>query len=217
MTVPLIILAALSIIGGWIGWPGALGGENRFERFLEPVLAGVISETGAVRIAHHAVGKEIFLMVLSLSMAGAGIWLAYEFYRSKRIAPQLVAEKWPKVYELLVHKYYVDEIYDALIVNRVKDLGVLLGVLDANVIDGLGVNGAGWLARFSSKVSMWWDKWVIDGLLNFGAKLTQLFSYPVRLLQTGLFSSYALLILVGLVVLLGYYGHHMQTLLRAVR
>jgi NADH-quinone oxidoreductase subunit L len=217
MTVPLIILAALSIIGGWIGWPGALGGENRFERFLEPVLAGVISETGAVRIAHHAVGKEIFLMVLSLSMAGAGIWLAYEFYRSKRIAPQLVAEKWPKVYELLVHKYYVDEIYDALIVNRVKDLGVLLGVLDANVIDGMGVNGTGWLARFVSKVSMWWDKWVIDGLLNFGAKLTQLFSYPVRLLQTGLFSSYALLILVGLVVLLGYYGHHMQTLLRAVR
>jgi len=217
MTVPLTILAGLSVIGGWIGWPGALGGENRFERFLEPVLAGVISETGAVRIAHHAVAKEIFLMVLSLSIAGAGIWLAYEFYRTKRIAPELVVKKWPKVYELLVHKYYVDEIYDALIVNRVKDLGTLLGVLDANVIDGLGVNGAGWLARFGSRVSMWWDKWVIDGLLNFGAKLTQLFSYPVRLLQTGLFSSYALLILVGLVVLLAYYGHHMQTLVRAVR
>jgi NADH-quinone oxidoreductase subunit L len=217
MTVPLVILAALSVIGGWIGWPGALGGENRFERFLEPVLTGVISETGAVRIAHHAVAKEIFLMILSLSMAGAGIWLAYEFYRTKRIAPELVANKWPKVYELLVHKYYVDELYDTLIVNRVKDLGTLLGVLDASVIDGLGVNGAGWLARFGSKVSMWWDKWVIDGLLNFGAKLTQLFSYPVRLLQTGLFSSYALLILVGLVVLLAYYGHHMQTLLRAVR
>jgi NADH-quinone oxidoreductase subunit L len=180
-------------------------------------LAGVISETGAVRIAHHAVAKEILLMILSLSMAGAGIWLAYEFYRTKRIAPELVAKKWPKVYELLVHKYYVDEIYDALIVNRVKDLGTLFGVLDANVIDGLGVNGAGWLARFGSRVSMWWDKWVIDGLLNFGAKLTQLFSYPVRLLQTGLFSSYALLILVGLVVLLAYYGHHMQTLVRAVR
>jgi NADH-quinone oxidoreductase subunit L len=217
MTVPLIILAGLSVIGGWIGWPGALGGENRFERFLEPVLAGVISETGAVRIAHHAVAKEILLMILSLSIAGAGIWLAYEFYRAKRIAPELATKKWPKLYELLVHKYYVDEIYDALIVNRVKDLGILLGVLDANVIDGLGVNGAGWLARFGSKISMWWDKWVIDGLLNFGAKLTQLFSYPVRLLQTGLFSSYALLILVGLVVLLGYYGHHMQTLLRAVR
>jgi hypothetical protein len=64
---------------------------------------------------------------------------------------------------------------------------------------------------------MWWDKWIIDGLLNFGAKLMQLLSYPVRLLQTGLFSSYAMLILVGLVVLLAYYGRHVQVLLRNVR
>jgi NADH-quinone oxidoreductase subunit L len=155
-------------------------------------------------------------MVLSLSVAGFGIWLAYEFYRTKRFAPELLAAKWPRVYDLLSHKYYVDEIYDALIVNRVKDLGTFLGVFDAKVIDGVGVNGAGWLMRFGSTVSMWWDKWIIDGLLNFVAKFTQLLSYPVRLLQTGMFSSYAMLILVGLIVLLAYYGHHMQTLLRGV-
>jgi len=217
MTVPLIILAGLSFIGGWIGWPGSLGGENRFERFLEPVLAGVVTETGAVKIAHHALAKEIFLMVASLAIAGAGIWLAYQFYRTKRIAPELVAGKWPKLYQLLFHKYYVDEIYDAAVVDRTKDLGTLLGRFDANVIDGVGVNGAGWLARFGSTLSMWWDKWIIDGLLNFSAKMMQLFSYPVRLLQTGLFSSYAMLILAGLVVLLVYYGHHVQVLLRSVR
>ena len=217
MTVPLIILAGLSLIGGWIGWPGSLGGENRFERFLEPVLAGVVPETGAVRIAHHALAKEYFLMLLSLSMAGAGIWLAYQFYRTKRIAPELVAGKWPRLYQLLLHKYYVDEIYDAAVVDRTKDLGTLLGRFDARVIDGVGVDGAGWLVRFGSTLSMWWDKWIIDGLLNFSAKMMQLFSYPVRLLQTGLFSSYAMLILVGLVVLLAYYGHHVQVLLRSVR
>jgi len=216
MTVPLMILAGLSIVGGWIGWPGSLGGENRFERFLEPVLTGVITETGAIKIAHHGLAKEIFLMVLSLSIAGAGIWLAYQFYRTKRIAPELVAAKWPRFYDLLLHKYYVDELYDAVIVNRVKDLGTWLGVFDAKVIDGVGVDGTGWLMRYASKVSMWWDKWVIDGLLNLVAKLTQLFSYPVRLLQTGLFSNYAMLILVGLAVLLAYYGRHMHTLLRAV-
>jgi NADH-quinone oxidoreductase subunit L len=215
MTVPLMILAGLSIVGGWIGWPGSLGGENRFERFLEPVLTGVITETGAIKIAHHGLAKEIFLMVFSLSIAGAGIWLAYQFYRTKRIAPELVAAKWARFYDLLLHKYYVDELYDALIVNRVKDLGTWLGVFDAKVIDGLGVDGTGWLMRYASKVSMWWDKWVIDGLLNLVAKLTQLFSYPVRLLQTGLFSNYAMLILVGLAVLLAYYGRHMHTLLRA--
>jgi NADH-quinone oxidoreductase subunit L len=215
MTVPLVILAVLSAIGGWIGWPGSLGGENRFERFLEPVVSGVLAETEAVKIVHHAHTKEYLLMLAVLGIALTGIWLAYQFYRSKRIAPELVAGKWPRLYSLLFHKYYVDEIYDATVVNRVKDLGTGLGVFDAKVIDGVGVDGTGWLARFGSTLSMWWDKWIIDGLLNLGAKLMQLFSYPVRLLQTGAFSSYALLILLGLVVLLAYYGHHVQVLLRA--
>jgi NADH-quinone oxidoreductase subunit L len=217
MTVPLMILAVLSVIGGWIGWPESLFGSNHFERFLEPVLAGAGAESPAGNAAAHGSLPEYFLMVLSVAVAVGGIWLAYQFYRTKRIAPELVAGKLPKLYELLVHKYYVDEIYDAAVVDRTKDLGTLLGRFDANVIDGVGVNGAGWLARFGSTLSMWWDKWIIDGLLNFSARLMQLLSYPVRLLQTGMFSSYAMLILVGLVVLLAYYGHHVQVLLRSVR
>ncbi|OLD79734.1 MAG: NADH dehydrogenase, partial [Acidobacteria bacterium 13_1_20CM_58_21] len=206
MTIPLIMLAGLSLIGGWIGWPLSLGGDARFEKFLEPVLSGVVAETGAEKIGQHGLAIEYILMLASLSIAGVGIWLAYHLYRTKRIAPELVAGKWPKLYQLLLHKYYVDEIYDAAIVERTKDLGNLLGRFDTNVIDGVGVNGAGWLARFGSTLSMWWDKWIIDGMLNFSAKLMQLLSYPVRLLQTGVFSSYAMLILVGLVVLLAYYG-----------
>jgi NADH-quinone oxidoreductase subunit L len=217
MTVPLMILAGFSIIGGWIGWPEVIGGENRFEKFLDPILKGILPETGEVNIVHHAVLKELLLMGASLTIAAAGIFLAYQLYCSKRIVPELVAKKLPRLYQLLLHKYYVDEIYDAAIVERTKDLGTLLGRFDANVIDGVGVNGAGWLARFGSTLSMWWDKWIIDGLLNFSAKLMQLFSYPVRLLQTGVFSSYAMLILVGLVILLAYYGHHMQVLLRGAR
>jgi NADH-quinone oxidoreductase subunit L len=217
MTVPLMILAGFSIIGGWIGWPEVMYGENRFEKFLDPILKGVMPETGEVNIVHHAVLKELLLMGASLTIAAAGIFLAYQLYCTKRIVPELVAKKWPRLYQLLLHKYYVDEIYEAAIVDRTKDLGTLLGRFDANVIDGVGVNGAGWLARFGSTLSMWWDKWIIDGLLNFSAKMMQLFSYPVRLLQTGMFSSYAMLILVGLVVLLAYYGHHVQVLLRSVR
>ena len=217
MVLPLMILAGFSFIGGWIGWPEAFGGENRFERFLDPVLLGVMPETGTVKIAHHAFAKEILLMLASLAIVGAGFWLAYELYCSKRVAPELIASRRPVLYRLLLHKYYVDEIYDAAVVERTKDLGTLLGRFDAGVIDGVGVDGAGWLARFSSKLSMWWDKWIIDGLLNLGAKLMQLFSYPVRLLQTGMFSSYAMFILVGLVVLLAYYGHHVQVMLRSVR
>jgi len=215
MTVPLMILAAFSVAGGWIGWPESLGGSDRIGKFLEPVLKSAGSESGAAAVGHSALA-EYFPMVLALAMVAAGIWLAYQFYRTKRIAPELVAARWPRAYDLLLRKYYVDELYDGVVVNRVKDLGTWLGVFDAKVIDGVGVDGTGWLMRYASRVSMWWDKWVIDGLLNLVAKLTQLFSYPVRLLQTGLFSNYAVLILLGLVILLAYYGRHMHTLLRAV-
>ncbi len=64
---------------------------------------------------------------------------------------------------------------------------------------------------------MWWDKWIVDGLVNFVAKFTRFWSQPIRLFQTGVFSSYAIFILIGLVILLGYYGHHMQVLVRNLR
>ena len=238
MTIPLMILAVLSVIGGWIGWPAALGGSNHFEKFLAPVmvthtepllghegpLGALASPDEAARIQRSAPEREkgsgpteYFLMFASIAAAVAGIWLAYEFYGTKRFAPELIARRMSGFYRVLVHKYYVDEIYDALFVNRTKDVGTLLGQFDAKVIDGVGVDGAGWLARFTSKLSMWWDKWIIDGLLNFGAKLTQLLSFPFRFLQTGTFSSYALLILVGLAILLAYYEQHLHVVLRGAR
>jgi NADH-quinone oxidoreductase subunit L len=247
MTIPLMILAVLSVVGGWIGWPAALGGSNQFEKFLEPVttlahfqmwkgqavpttpLLGHEGPFGLpqeelTRVLKEAKEREersrsidYLLMFASIAIAVLGIWLAHEFYRTKRFAPELIARKMGRLYQLLFHKYYVDEIYDALVVNRTKDLGTLLGRFDAKVIDGVGVDGTGWLARFGSTLSMWWDKWIIDGLLNFGAKLTQLASFPIRFLQTGMFSSYALLILVGLAILLAYYEQHLHVVLRGAR
>jgi NADH-quinone oxidoreductase subunit L len=217
MTIPLMILAVLSIVGGWIGWPAALGGSNQFEKFLEPVLSTAGAGTEAAKTASPTSPTEYFLMFASIAVAIGGIWLAYEFYRTKRFAPELIAGKMSGFYRVLFHKYYVDEIYDAMFVNRTKDLGMLLGQFDAKVIDGVGVDGTGWLARFGSTLSMWWDMWIIDGLLNFGAKVTQLLSFPIRFLQTGTFSSYALLILVGLAILLAYYQQHLHVVLRGAR
>jgi len=212
MTIPLMILAVLSVVGGWIGWPASLWGSNQFEKFLEPVMSGA-GATESAKVVPGSSTTEYFLMLASIAIAVAGIWLAYEFYRTKRFAPR----KMTGFYRVLFHKYYVDEIYDALFVNRTKDLGTLLGQIDAKVIDGVGVDGTGWLARFGSTLSMWWDKWVIDGLLNFGAKFTQLLSFPIRFLQTGTFSTYALLILVGLAILLAYYQQHLHVVLRGAR
>jgi NADH-quinone oxidoreductase subunit L len=99
----------------------------------------------------------------------------------------------------------VDQIYDAMFVNRAKDLGTTLGAFDVGVINGVGVNGVGWLTRFASSFEMVWDKWVIDGLVNLAARIVWILSYPVRMIQSGRVSNYALLIVVGVLIFLGYF------------
>ena len=217
MTVPLMILAFFSICGGWFALPVLWGENNTLDTFLEPALRGVKDEIGAVELGQHTLFKEYLLMMASVGIAALGIWLAYRLYLQYPKLHSKIAAAWPRLYDLLVHKYYVDEIYDALFVNRVKDLSTAFGVVDAKLIDGVGVDGAGWLARVISRISMWWDKWVIDGLVNLAGKITRGLSVPVRMFQTGVFSSYAVLILLGLAILLGYYGHHMHMIVRNVR
>ena len=217
MTVPLTILAFLSICGGWFALPVLWGEDNTFGTFLEPALRGVKDQIGAVELGHHTLFKEYLLTLASVGIAALGIWLAYRLYLQYPKLHATIAAAWPRLHNLLVNKYYVDEIYDALFVNRVKDLSTAFGVVDAKLIDGVGVDGAGWLARVISRISMWWDNWVIDGLVNFVGKVTNGLSAPVRMFQTGVFSSYAVLILLGLAILLGYYGHHMHMLVRNLR
>jgi len=216
MTVPLMILAALSIVGGWFALPALWGEESSFESFLEPVVRGVVPETVAVKFAHHTLFTEYLLMFSSVGVAVLGLWLAYKLYLQHPQLHSKVATSWPRLHTLLIHKYYIDELYDALFVNRIKDLSTALGLFDAKVIDGLGVDGAGWLACALSRISMWWDKWVVDGLVNFVGKFTRSLSHPIRMFQTGVFSSYALFILIGLGIMLAYYGHHMYVLVRSL-
>ena len=204
MTVPLIILAILSVVGGWIGWPESLGGSDHFARFLDPVIARHAEVVAAVPEATpHMAERE--LMGVSVLVAFLGIGLAAYFYLRRPTIPGTLAEKSGGLYRLLYNKYYIDQIYDAMFVNRAKDLGTTLGAFDLGVIDGLGVNGAGWVARASSSLSMVWDKWIIDGSVNLAARIVWIFSYPVRMIQSGRVSNYALLIVLGVLVFLGYY------------
>ena len=124
---------------------------------------------------------------------------------AKPAIPEKLAEDWGGVYRLLYNKYYVDQLYDALFVNRTKDLATALGSFDRGVIDGVGVNGAGWVTRATSRVSMWWDSWIVDGLVNLAARIVWIVSYPVRMLQSGRVSNYALLIVLGMLLFMGYY------------
>jgi len=94
-----------------------------------------------------------------------------------------------------------------MFVNRAKDLGLALGSFDRNVIDGLGVNGAGWLTRFVSRLSIWWDTWIVDGSVRLGARIVWFMSFPVRMIQDGEVQDYMLLIVLGLIGVIAYYFH----------
>ncbi len=195
MTVPLTILAVLSIIGGWIG----IGG--RFEKFLEPVTARV---GGAAMTAEVSTAPALLLMVASVLLALVGIWLAWVLYIKRTELAATVRRNAGMLYDLIFNKYYVDQIYDSMFVNRSKDLGLALGMFDAKVIDGLGVDGAGWLTRAFSLLSIWWDTWIVDGSVKAGAWIVYFTSMPIRLIQDGEMQEYMLIIVIGLIGFLGY-------------
>ena len=146
-------------------------------------------------------------MALSVAVALVGIVVAYRYFISRPVTPERLAVPPGPVETVLLNKYYVDEVYDALFVNRTKDLGNGLAAFDQIVVDG-GVNGVGWTTRLTADASMLWDKWVIDGLVNVTAFVVKLTSYPVRVVQTGLVQNYAWLIVVGVLAFLGYYLLH---------
>src|SRR5579864_6054348 len=140
MTVPLMILAGLSIVGGWVGWLESLGGSDRFSQFLSPVMFKPVAEGAEAAGAAHAASSastEYLLMLLSVGIAAAGIWLAYNWYIRHPEVPERIATNFSGLYRVLYNKYYVDQIYDALFVNRVKDLALTLGAFDNGIINGL--------------------------------------------------------------------------------
>jgi len=139
MTVPLIVLAVGAVVSGWIEIP-LLRGTNWFHRFLEPVLA-VVQDGASAAGGEHELGTtaEVTLILLSVGLAFAGIWLARSLYGGAAGAARGMAfeERYPALHRLLANKWYVDEIYDAFVVRPLHGLSwVFYRVVDALVIDG---------------------------------------------------------------------------------
>jgi NADH-quinone oxidoreductase subunit L len=203
MTIPLICLAVGALAAGYVGWPKFLGGSNHFERFLEPVFENPMMMPGF----EHAWQSEFGLMLLSVGVALAGFLVAYFWYVKNPEAPERVAGKAAPLYQLVLNKYYIDELYDALFVNPAKNLGNGLAAFDLGVVDG-GVNGVGWSARMSGEISRFWDSWVIDGFVNVTAFVVKALSFPVRVIQTGVVQNYAWMITLGVLIFMVYYLVH---------
>jgi len=102
-----------------------------------------------------------------------------------------------------LNKYYVDEGYDFLFVNRAKDAGTGLWKFDAVVVDG-AVNGSAWTTVEGALGSGWWDRWIVDGIVKFIGGFIRTMSWPLRLIQTGYVQNYALVMILGLLIFIGY-------------
>ena len=175
MTMPLIILALLSVIGGYIGVPALLGGENRFHHYLEANLAKLPHDAAA----HQSHSLEFALMGISVLIATAGIYAAYVFYIKRKELPEVVAVKLKRAYDISFNKFYVDELYDYLFVQRLITISKWLwNKFDVLLVDGL-VNGAGELITVSGR--------------------------HLKTVQSGLVSGYALSLFIGSLLMIGYY------------
>jgi len=196
MTVPLVMLAFLSVVGGWVGIPAALQGADWFHNFLAPVFSPGnapvtphhVATIGLVGIAHaseaashgsHELVLEWTLMGVSLGVALLGIVLAYYLYLVNPQAPAKIADNFKRLYRVIFNKYYVDEIYATLFVQPIR-------------------RGSEWLWHY-------FDDGVIDGIANGSARLFTGMSSILKRLQTGYVQNYAVWMLVGIVFLVVYY------------
>ncbi len=175
MTIPLMVLAVLSAVGGWIGIPHVIGEVlpghpgNVFHHWLEPLLPK--AEAG-----HGSAVVEWALMGISVGLAGIAAWFAYDSYIQNPERPKRIAKTLGPVYTAVENKYFVDEFYFGRIINPLVDVSKAIWVyIDVNFID---------------KITYWAGD-LVSGLAQF-----------VKTIQNGKTQSYAMYMAVGVVVVM---------------
>ena len=184
MALALIVLAIGSVAAGYIGLPHALHGHNVLGQWLAPSFHVAGQVAGEAAEAAEGAGEEgnleLTLMLVSGVVAILGVALASFIWLKRRDIADKLARSLSGVHRLLMHKYYVDELYDAAIVQPIK-------IISTELL---------W-RRFDVKV--------IDGAVNGAASIVDGGSAVLRRLQTGSVRAYAGSVLVGVVIILGYY------------
>lgn len=197
MTVPLAILAGLAAVAGFVGVPAVLGGGNRFGQWLAPVFAH-----GGGHAAHHAVALEFGLMALSVALAAGGAALAWAMYVKGAVSPGRIAGIAGGLpYRVVWNKYWVDEVYDALVVANVLRLSRVAAAFDAHVVDRV-VDGVATVTRGVSRFQGAFDNVVVDGIVNRVADAALFAGGRLRRLQSGSINAYLYAIVAGVVVVM---------------
>jgi len=146
MSWPLAILAALAVVGGWVG--ASLFGIHSFEHFLDPVLGRASEQAALVSELRHSHLVEWGGAAASVGVGLLGLLLAWWLYLRRPQLPEKLGASFRALYRLLLNKYWVDEIYETLVIKPIYYLSLFLWkFIDVVVIDGLGVNGPARLLR----------------------------------------------------------------------
>jgi len=176
ITFALVVLAALSIVGGLLGLPGFIGAPHALEGWLEPVYESL--EHGAEH--HMALSAELILFAVSSVVSVGGIAIAYLFYVANPSIPQNLARSTRPIFSLLANKYYVDELYNAIFVRP----GLILA---RNMAEGV-------------------DKLLIDNILVDGsARAIGWCGQQLSQLQSGYVRHYALATFIGVLIVISYF------------
>jgi len=195
MLIPLMILAVLSVVGGWVGVPGSLGGNNRFDKFLGPVFRATAPDINATHASSGELAPpekqtegpepktgpatELIFTGISVAAALTGLYLAWLLYLRRPQLPQKIARSLNGFYDMVLNKYYVDEFYATIFVKP--------------LIDG-------------SRVILWHgiDQGVIDATVDKSAEEALDVSDSVRHMESGNVRSYASWVAIGAAVVIGY-------------
>jgi NADH-quinone oxidoreductase subunit L len=253
MTGPLMVLALLSVIGGYIGMSHASGSifpvhiDNYFEHWLtegegaivphsymdvrkataayesqqtgngpaghdgtEPATDPHAADPHAAAADGHGDGhhevpiEEYILMYMSIGWALLGIGLAFVLYRFMPGIPGKLAKSFGGIYDVLLNKYYIDELYFATVIAGTLWLSRLMGAFDRVVVDGF-VNGFArfWLA-FSDYVG-WFDKKYVDGAVNLAASAVSESGQSVQRMQSGRVKQYIGFAVMGVLFLVAVF------------
>jgi len=174
MTVPLMVLAALSLIGGFMGVPEVLGGSHALNNFLAPVFA----QSKSISEAHHHLdhNTEFMLMGAIVGLTLVMIFIAWTLYVRSRKIPTAEGVALNPAHKLIYNKYYIDELYDSIIV---KPLTVISKVLDSVM-----------------------EKLFIDNIVNGTGKVVTWGSKTLRLVQTGNTGFYIFAMVISIIIML---------------
>jgi len=199
MAHPLMVLGVGTLLVGVLfGFPPEHG---LYHRFVEPVFTSEGMEEHAIGL-----GTTVGLAIIATVVAALGVWgLARSWYKTgDNAAPARAAQRFQSLYRLVLNKYWVDEIYNAIFVDFGKWLCRVLWTVDAEGVDGT-VNGTSRLTVFLSQVSALFDFRAVDGLVNYIADVIQGGSQAFKRIQTGVIQNYLLAMALGIFVIVSLY------------